>query len=82
MIFEPSLRDLSDRDKDFLHIMAKEDAAVTTSFLADRLHVSNAYLQQYRNRLIAAGLIYAPKRGYLDFAMTHLKDFLRSEYDE
>jgi hypothetical protein len=78
MVFEPSFGDLSDVDREVLHLMADEETPVSTSVLAKKLNVSNAYLQQYRSRLIAYGLIHAPKRGLLDFSVAGLKEYIKN----
>jgi hypothetical protein len=35
------------------------------------------YASQYRLRLIAAELIESTRRGYIDFALPHLREYLR-----
>lgn len=42
-----------------------------------RLDVDVNYASQYRLRLIAAELIYATRRGYVDFSLPYMREYLR-----
>ena len=47
------------------------------SDVQQRLDVDVNYASQYRLRLIAAELIYSTRRGYVDFALPYLREYLR-----
>lgn len=46
---------------------------------SERMKVTPDYAQKYRKRLIDAGVIEAPRRGYVSFAVPYLADYLRRE---
>jgi hypothetical protein len=77
MVHEPALADLSDRDRDFLSAMAVDSGPSRISDVAERMGVDLNYANQYRSRLLGAELIVATSRGYLDFELPYLGDFLR-----
>lgn len=47
--------------------------------VAQRMGVKSDYAQKYRRRLIDAGVIEAPRRGEVSFAVPYLADYLRTE---
>lgn len=77
LVHEPALADASDVDKSFLLAMAKDDHPSKMSDIRQRLGADVNYVSQYRLRLIAAELIYSPRRGYVDFALPYLREYLR-----
>lgn len=77
LIHEPALADASDIDKSFLLAMAKDDGPSKMSDLQQRMGVDVNYASQYRLRLIAAELIQSTRRGYVDFALPYLREYLR-----
>lgn len=76
-VFAPILSPLSDNDLVFLHAMAKSGEIVTTNELKELLGEKGPALQPYRKRLIDAGIIEAPRRGELVFAVPYLSEYLR-----
>jgi hypothetical protein len=76
MVHEPSLAELSDRDRDFLTAMARDPGPSRISGIAERLGVDANYASQYRARLRVAELIVAPSRGYVDFELPYLREYL------
>lgn len=82
LIHEPALRAASDIDRTFLHAMADDDGPSRMSDIQQRLGVDTNYASQYRLRLIAAELIYAPRRGYVDFALPYLREHLRDHHTD
>lgn len=78
-VFKPILTPLSDNDIVFLRAMARCNGTVTTSKLQAELGKRGPAIQPYRKRLIEAGVIEAPRRGELLFAVPYLADFLLSE---
>ena len=47
--------------------------------VAERMGVTSDYAQKYRRRLIDAGVIESPRRGYVAFAVPYLADYLRND---
>lgn len=75
-VFKPILNPLSDNDKIFLRAMARCGGTVTTAKLQAALGKKGPAIQPYRKRLIEAGIIEAPRRGELDFAVPYLADYM------
>ena len=75
-VFEPILNPLSDNDKIFLKTLARCGKTVTTAKLQNELGRKGPAIQPYRKRLIEAGVIEAPRRGELVFAVPYLSEFL------
>lgn len=76
-VFKPILTPLSDNDKIFLSALARCEGTVTTAELQAALGEKGPAIQPYRKRLIEAGVIEAPRRGELVFAVPYLADYLR-----
>ncbi|MDR1440929.1 MAG: ATP-binding protein [Bifidobacteriaceae bacterium] len=81
-IHQAALKDTSDVDRRVLNAMAQDAGPSWTRRLAERLDVSPQYLDTYRNRLLTAGLVIAPRRGYLDYAIPYMREYLRAEQAE
>lgn len=79
LVYEPALADASAIDKSFLLAMAKDDGPSKMADIQERLGVDVNYASQYRLRLIAAELIETTSRGYVDFALPYLREYLRDE---
>lgn len=77
LIHEPALSAASNIDTSFLLAMAQDDGPSKMSDVQQRLDVDVNYVSQYRLRLIAAELIYSTRRGYVDFALPYLREYLR-----
>jgi len=77
LVVEPELQALSSGDRRFLSAMAVDDGPSRTADIARRLGVSGPYAGQYRLRLLAAGVITAPKYGWIDFAIPGVREHLR-----
>lgn len=77
LVHEPALSAASDIDKSFLLAMAQDDGPSKMADIQQRLNVDVNYASQYRLRLIAAELIYPTRRGYVDFALPYLREYLR-----
>ena len=78
-VFKPILTPLSDNDKVFLRALARCGEIGSTSKLQAKLGKKGPAIQPYRKRLIEAGIIEAPRRGELVFAVPYLADFLLSQ---
>jgi hypothetical protein len=79
LVYEQALGAASDIDKTFLLAMAKDDGPSKMGDIQQRLGVNRSYASQYRLRLIAAELIEPKRRGYVDFALPYLREYLRDE---
>lgn len=77
LVHEPSLAGTSDVERSFLMAMAKDDGRSKMSDIAERLKADANYASQYRLRLIADELIQPAGRGYVDFALPYLREYLR-----
>jgi hypothetical protein len=77
LIHEPALNAASEIDRSFLLAMSTDDGPSRMADIQARLGVNTSYASQYRLRLIAAELIVAPRRGYVDFALPYLREYLR-----
>ena len=75
-VFKPILSPLSDNDKIFLKAMAHQGAVVSIANLQASLGKKGPAIQPYRKRLLEAGVIEAPRRGELVFAVPYLADYL------
>lgn len=75
-VFKPILSPLSDNDKIFLKAMARQGAVVSIANLQAALGKKGPAIQPYRKRLLEAGIIEAPRRGELVFAVPYLADYL------
>ncbi|KWW31968.1 MAG: ATPase [bacterium P3] len=75
-VFKPILSPLSENDKIFLKAMARQGETVSTAKLQAALGKMGPAMQPYRKRLLEAGVIEAPRRGELVFAMPYLADYL------
>jgi hypothetical protein len=78
LVHEPAIADASEIDRSFLLAMAKDDGPSKMADVQRRLNVDVNYASQYRLRLIAAELIEPVRRGYVDFALPYLREYLRS----
>lgn len=82
LVHEPALSAVSDIDKSFLFAMSHDDGPSKMGEIARRLGVDVNYASQYRLRLIAAELIHPTRRGYVDFALPYLREYLRDQSAE
>jgi hypothetical protein len=76
-VHEPALNDLSDTDRDFVKAMAEDDEASAIADIETRLGRDHGYVSRYRSRLIVAGIIEPVRRGYLDFTIPYMREFVR-----
>lgn len=81
-VFKPILSPLSDNDKIFLKAMARQGETVSTAKLQAALGKKGPAIQPYRKRLLEAGIIEAPRRGELVFAVPYLAEYLLNEMKE
>lgn len=76
-VHETALADLSAVDRTYLLLMSQDEGESSTGEIASRLGEGPEYGNVYRSRLIAAGVIEPTARGYVDFAIPHLRQYLR-----
>ena len=76
-VFRPTLDALSHKDVEFLVAMAQDRGRTRMSDVQARMGVDNGYAQNYRRRLLGAGVIQAPRRGEVEFAVPYLSAYLR-----
>lgn len=88
-VFAPSLNSLSRRDLEILRaIAAIGDTNVSVQEVIKNLGISNSYFQQYRARLIKAGVLDTPRDGEVEISVPYLGRYLREranaqlEYDK
>ena len=56
------------------------DGAQQVRAVADLLGRTTTSLSPVRDDLMRSAIIYAPRRGYVDFTVPHCADFLRRNY--
>ncbi len=72
-VFAPTLAALSAKDVYVLKAIAQEGGLdVPVSRVIESLKVSNSYFQQYRSRLIDAGVIESPREGIISITIPYL----------
>jgi hypothetical protein len=76
-VLQAALSDLSPVDRTFLLKMSEDDGVSRLADIAVRLGESTKYAGVYRRRLLDAGIIVDAGRGLLDFAVPHLRQYLR-----
>ena len=75
-ICETTLSPLSEKDLDFLKAMAKDEDYSSIRDICTRMGVDSAYVQRYKGRLSQAGVITQKRRGFVEFAVPYLKEYL------
>ncbi|WP_306231976.1 AAA family ATPase [Agrococcus beijingensis] len=77
-VIVPALRGLSGRDRDYLLAMSEDDGPSSTAAVAERMGASLGNAGKQRARLLDAGIVVAPERGLVDFAIPRMRDHLRA----
>ncbi len=77
LVYEPALKDTSAVDRSFLVAMALDDGPSRMADIAERLGTDGNYAGQYRIRLLQHELIHSPWRGFVDFSLPYLREYLR-----
>jgi hypothetical protein len=81
LVHEPALNDLSEKDRDFVRAMAEDSAESAIADIEARLGRDHGYVSKYRSRLIVAGIIEPVRRGFVDFTIPYMRDFVRENAD-
>lgn len=76
-ICQTSLAPLSDTDIAFAEALAELGSPAKMSNVAEKMGKSQDYAQKYRTRLLEAGIIEAPRRGEVAFAVPYLEGYLK-----
>lgn len=81
-VHHDSLKHLSETDRSFLVAMALDDGPSKMADLIERLssdqhRLQPQYANTYRQRLMDQELVFSPRRGYLDFTLPYLREYLR-----
>jgi len=79
LIHRPALSAISPVDRSFLVEMSADDGPSSMSQIAGRLGVDRNYANQYRRRLIAAGLVSEAGRGRVEFTLPYLREYLHEQ---
>lgn len=77
-VIVPALRGLSGRDRDYLLAMSEDDAPSSTAVVAERMGATMGNAGRQRARLLDAGIVVAPGRGLVDFAIPRMREHLRA----
>jgi hypothetical protein len=81
LVHEPALNDLSDTDRAFVRAMAVDETDSPIAAIEERLGRDHGYVSRYRSRLIVAGVIEPTRRGYVDFTIPYMRDYVRENAD-
>jgi len=81
-IHEPLIWGLSSKDRVFIWAMAQDEGVSEFGEIARRMGVSTGYASKYRERLLAAGVIYKSAYGELAFTLPYMKEYIEKEYIE
>lgn len=75
-IFESTYRDLSNGDLAFLEAMLADEGDSSLKDLAARMGKTSGYVNTYRRRMLAQGIIGDRRRGEVGFDMPAFREFL------
>jgi hypothetical protein len=81
LVHEPALNDLSETDRAFVKVMVEDDGETAIADVERRLGRDHGYVSRYRSRLIVAGIIEPTRRGYVDFTIPYMREFVRENVD-
>lgn len=75
-VCKTTLAGLSAQDASYLRAMAELGGACRTADVAKRMGVTPDYAQQYRRRLLDAGVIEATRTGQVGFCIPYIGEYL------
>jgi hypothetical protein len=79
--FEARMKRLSDREREYVSAMAAlGDGPQSTTAVAGILRSPPSSLTRTRDDLLRSSVIYAPRRGQVDFTVPHCTAFVRRRY--
>jgi len=73
-------RQLSEKDKEFVHAMSKDANESQFATITDRLGVQKGYASKYRERMIKAGVVYLSGYGKLSFTLPFVREYLKRQF--
>ena len=76
MVLEPTVNSLSERELEFLTAMAEGEGPHRVSDIAGLMGISENNATKIRARLIEQEIIGARRRGFVDFDMPMIRDYL------
>jgi hypothetical protein len=79
LVFVSSVFGLSVKDRVVLSAISENLDPSTITQIAGILGVTNAYVTQYKNRLLESGLITIDEFGRMDFAMPYLREYIHNK---
>lgn len=77
-IYEPTLAKLTPRQRDYIFAMSQQTQPVESADISSHLRLSKQATNNLRRQLIDLGVIVSPRRGYVDFTLPYMRDFLRT----
>ena len=77
-VHEPAVEDLSAVDRTFLLAMAQDTGPSRMKDICLRINRNSQYVNQYRQRLMDAGVIAESGYGYVDFTIPYLRNWLQA----
>ena len=75
-VFEPTIRDLSPRELEYLLAMAEDGGTSRVSDIASRMGVEPNNASKVRGNLVERGIIGSRGRGRVGFDMPMLREYL------
>lgn len=75
-IIEPTLSDLSAREREYLYAMSFDDGPSDNRTVAGRMGVTDSNASNIRQRLFTEGLVEAPVRGSAGMSLPGMKEYL------
>ena len=79
--FEPRIGRLAAAERSYVSALAElGDGPQRTAAIAERLGRAIGSVSPLRDALVANAVIYAPRRGYVDFTVPHCAAFVRRRY--
>ncbi|QNN82289.1 hypothetical protein H3H54_14635 [Brachybacterium sp. Z12] len=70
--------DLSEVDQEFLRAMAVDEGRSRIADIKTRMGQSDQYIQVYKNRLIGSGYVQMAGRGYVEFSLPYLDQYIKT----
>lgn len=78
-VFSPTFNALSRKDIEILKAVAQQGDPASVAEILSASEMSNSYFQQYRARLIDAGVVEAPRDGELSITVPYLAEYLKDD---
>jgi DNA-binding Lrp family transcriptional regulator len=76
MVLAATMRELSDKDREFLMAMLKDEDVSSIGTIGSRLKASPSLTNKYKNRLLDQGVIAEAGFGKVIIDMPGLRDYL------